>query len=525
MTALSTISSVMYLRSSGRRARCTAAGLGLAALMAGCASPEVEKTADVRLKIGFGASAETRARSQRMLSQFFFAESLLSLGWDGRPVPGLVETWEWRDAGTTLRLKLRSGLKFHDGGAVTAPLVAALLRLRVKDANGGSVPYVGGFEHVEQIDSRDDLTLDIQLRRPDSFLLGALDETLVIDDKAPDIGTGPFRITGYTPHLVAEKNPDYHRGPPAIDRVEIINYETQRSALAAMMRGEVDMVQEVARESVEFLQGASRINTYTSLRPFYIPLVFNLRHPVLGRVEVRRALLQAIDKSQIVKDAMNGHGRVAEDPVWPLHWAYTTAARTHTYNPEAARLRLDALGLPLRPAAADKQQMASRFRITCLYWADDQEFERIALLLQRQLAAVGVDVVLEPVKGDDLGARLKTGDFEMHLFRLLGGRSFDWTYRFWHSSLGKGAGIQDTGYSGADAILERLRSASGDDETRQAVADLQQRFYQDAPAAFIAWIEATRAVDESFDVGGPNDPEILANTWKWKPAEARKAQR
>ncbi len=113
------------------------------------------------------------------------------------------------------------------------------------------------------------------------------------------------------------------------------------------------MLQEVARESVDFFEGASDIRTIASIRPYYIPLVFNLRHPVLRRVDVRRALVEAINRDEIVTQAMRGHGMVADDPIWPYNWAYSAAARRYAYNPAAASLRLDAAGLPVETRNAD----------------------------------------------------------------------------------------------------------------------------------------------------------------------------
>jgi peptide/nickel transport system substrate-binding protein len=510
--------------SAGRHAvRQAAVGLLFAVMcVAGgsCTGAPTTEARDVQLRIGVGG-AKSSPQRLGVLARLLVAESVLTVGWDGKPVAGLAERWQWLDDGRALELQLRPGLKFHDGRPVTASVVADMLLKEVKELRTDN--YVGGFQYVQTITSSGDAVLTIRLSRRDNFLLTALDETHIVDDSGADIGTGPFTVTKYEPHVIAEKYSDYYRGVPAIDRVEIIPFETQRSALAALMRGEVDMVQEVARESVEFLEGASRIETYTSLQPFYIPLVFNLDHPILGRVEVRRALSAAIDREQIVNAAMRGHGQVAADPVWPYHWAYSAAGRKQTFNPEESRVRFDAIGLPVRPASPGR--MASRFRFSCLYWADDSEFERIALLLQRQLAAVGVDLALEPVSAGELQQRIQRGDFDAHLYRLLGGRSFGWTYRFWHSPEGNQAALQDTGYAGADAILERLRAATGDDDTRTAVAELQQRFYQDVPAAFLAWIETTRAVDGTFELGERTDPNIFANLWRWKPAVRQKAEK
>jgi peptide/nickel transport system substrate-binding protein len=290
------------------------------------------------------------------------------------------------------------------------------------------------------------------------------------------------------------------------------------------MRGDVDMAHEVNRESLEFTAGASRVNLYSSVKPFYIPLVFNLHHPILGRIEVRRALAEAINREEIVSHALRGHAQVADDPVWPSHWAYNSAARRYTFNPDSARVRLDAAGLPVRAAAPGAGRMASRFQIKCVFWGEDPQFERIALLLQRQLADVGVDLVLERAGARELASRASTGRFESYLFQMTSGRSFEWIYRFWHSTRpGANAEFQDTGYTGADAALDRLRQGRTDSDIRSAVGDLRQRFYEDAPAAFLAWTQVTRAVDARFDVGERSSPEIFSALWQWRLTDSRRA--
>jgi hypothetical protein len=108
--------------------------------------------------------------------------------------------------------------------------------------------------------------------------------------------------------------------------------------------------------------------------------------------------------------------------------------------------------------------------------------------------------------------------------QLNSGRAFDRTYDFWHSPVGSLV-FQNTGYNGVDEILDRLRVVRSETEIRAAVADLRQRFYDDAPAAFLAWPETTRAVDARFNVGDRTDPDIFANLWRWKPAAVRQAAR
>lgn len=444
-----------------------------------------------------------------------FAEPLLALDWQGRPADRLATDWQWSEDGRALTVILRRGVKFHDGTPVTSETVAEILRKRIKKE-----PL--GFEALERLETPDSNTLVFRLARPDAFLIGVLAGTLIIDENKPDIGTGPFRIVARTPILEAKKYAEYYRGAAGLESLQLITFPTQRAAWVALMRGDVDMVQELNPESVEFLQGASGVALYSSLRPFYIPLVFNLHHSILKQAEVRRAITEAINRDEIVKEAMRSQGQVADDPVWPSHWAYNAATRRHSYNPGAARLRLDAAGFPVKSATG---QMASRFELKCLFWSQDPRFERIALLLQRQLSEIGVNLLLVPASQDTIRERAGKGDFETYLFQMTSGRSFDWTYRFWHASPAGSAELQNSGYSGVNHVLEELRNARTDSEVRAGVADLRQRFYEDVPAAFLAWTHGTRAVDARYDVGDPSSPEILANLWRWRVGPTERAAR
>jgi peptide/nickel transport system substrate-binding protein len=491
------------------------AGVCLAIALAGisgCAAPPPEPSRIDTLRLGSRNTVEARA----VLTNFLFAERLVAIDWNGRPNGVLATGWQWRDDGRTLEVQLRQGVTFHDGTPLTAEVVADILR-QVKQHDRRQ-----SFAAVTLFEALDDHTLAVRLSRPDAFLVEAIADTWMVDPTKPDIGTGPFKLLTRTPSIKAEKNAAYYRGMPGIDKVEVITYDTQRAAWVAMMRGEVDMVQEVNRDSAEFLEGASHVDMSSTIRPYYIPLIFNVRHPILRRVEVRRALAEAINRDEIVEQAMRGHGRVADDPVWPFHWAYNAAARKYTHNPNAARLRMDAAGLPMRPPPASGG-MASRFSIHCVFWNDPQ-FERIALLLQRQLAEVGIDLVLEGADEREVQRRAGSGEFDTYLYQLASGKSFDWTYRFWHSPA-DGGGYQNSGYTGVDSVLERLRTVRPDTEIRTAVADLRERFYEDVPAAFLAWPETTRAIDARFDVGEQSGPDIFANVWKWRPAEGQRAAR
>ena len=64
------------------------------------------------------------------------------------------------------------------------------------------------------------------------------------------------------------------------------------------------------------------------MRPYYFQLMFNVTHPVLKNPAVRQALSYAVDRQAVVDLALNKQGTAAEGPIWPFHWAYSTAQKT-----------------------------------------------------------------------------------------------------------------------------------------------------------------------------------------------------
>lgn len=432
-------------------------------------------------------------------------DPLITIDWQGRPAPRLAERWSFRDRGQRLEFTLRPDVRFHDASPLTSDEVVRALRALLA---GGRL----GSNAIQSIDSDGPDKVAVALSRPDAFIF----EDLAIGLSRfghPGIGTGPFRIVHKKSPIELQAFSGYYRGRPAIDRIRIHTYDTQRSAWAAMMRGEVDSLHEVSREAADFVEAQSGVRTYPYPSPYYIPLVFNVRRPVLQNVEVRRALSEAVDRQAIVTDALHGRGIAAEGPLWPQFWAFSPGQHSYSYNPQSARNRLEAAGYPLHPAA--NGQMPKRFSFTCLYWNDGPQYERIALVLQKQLFDVGVDVQMQPLPLNELYGRITSGNFDAFLLQMTSGHTLSFAYRFWHSAP-PGKAVIQSGYNSTDAILDRLRASTSDEETRAGVADLQRVLYDDPPAIFLVWPTLERAVSNRFDVPVEPNRDIISVVWQWR---------
>ena len=463
------------------------------------------------MRIGLGVPRDpSRSTGSTFVIQSLTTETWLAMLQDGRQAERLVTGWAWDGPHTTLTLTLRNDVFFHDGTRLTPEIAAQALRPSLVD---GSLPSASS---IKSVSASGDRTVKVELTAPNAFLLPDLSLASLSLPANKTIGTGPFQLESQTDQQTIFKAfPRYYRGAPGLSRIDLNLYPTQRNAWAALMRGDVDMLHEVSRDAVEFVRAETTVNSFSFPRPYYIPLVFNMRHPILRRPEVRIAINEALDRAAIVHDGMRGHGSPADGPIWPQHWAYTEGTRGFAFDPTSVRNRLDAAGLTVKPNADGTPK---RFSFSCLMWADDTRFDRLAVMVQKQLADVGIDMKIVALPQKEFVPRLARGEFDAFLFEMAG-RSLSWTYLFWRS----GQGLNNSGYLAADTILDRMRAAKSEDEVKAASAELTRILHEDPPAAFLVWQETSRAVSTSFDVAPEKNRDIFTGIWQWRRArEARK---
>lgn len=438
-------------------------------------------------------------------------EPLVAVGWDGRPVPKLASSWTWSEDRLSIRLELGPNIKFHDGTLLTAPVAAAFLKRNLRPQ-----PNAITYASVTAVAAEGERTIHIRLSRPEAFFLADLANVTLNAPGNTRVGTGPFRFAEATEpadqktqiNLVSFD--EHYRGRPRITAVEFKRYDDQRGAWAALMRDEIDAVHEVTPGAMDFVENQSTVSTFPHTRPYFIQLLFNLRHPTLKKAAVRQALSHAVDRQSIVKAALHGRGIVADSPIWPQHWAYVVPPKTYAFNTEAATLLLDNAGFTVK-AASEPGRMNSRLRFVCVTLANDARYEKIGILLQKQLYDIGVDMEIVALPWKELAGKLAKGDFDALLLERTSGRSLAWAYYTYHSSQ------VPLGYRAADDVLGRLRRSPSDSETRLALNEFLQILYDDPPAVFLAWPVVARAVSNKFAVPAETGRDVMGSLWQWQP--------
>ena len=167
----------------------------------------------------------------------------------GSPSPDLATSWSANDAATEWTMKLRTGVKFHDGSAFDSGDVIYTFN-RVLNPENKS-PARSAIKMIEKMEAVDSSTVKFSLSTPFADMpLQLMDYRLrIIPEGSGDsiassgIGTGPFKLVSFDAAGVTklEANMDYWEGAPGVAKMEIIGIGDGQARMQALLGGQIDL--------------------------------------------------------------------------------------------------------------------------------------------------------------------------------------------------------------------------------------------------------------------------------------------
>ncbi|MFT5220366.1 MAG: peptide/nickel transport system substrate-binding protein [Gammaproteobacteria bacterium] len=279
-------------------------------------------------ELGFGASSSLDPISKGRVFQITekIMNRLVRPGLDGKPQADLATSWSANTDATVWTLKLRSGVKFHDGSTFDAADVIYSLG-RVLDPESGS-PARSAVKMIDKVEAIDSMTIKISLSTPFADMpLQLMDYRLRMLPKGSGdsiattgIGTGPFKVEKFdaegTTVLVA--NMDYWEGPPGVERMEVIGISDGQARLQALLGGQIDMERGITGQQMVMLKGSAKFNVQEIPTGNWRGFVFRTDVEPFTDKRVRKAVRLAADREALVELVLGGGGIVACDtPVEP----------------------------------------------------------------------------------------------------------------------------------------------------------------------------------------------------------------
>ncbi|KAA9008227.1 ABC transporter substrate-binding protein [Histidinibacterium aquaticum] len=325
-------------------------------------------------------------------------------------VPGLAESWESNEDGTSYTFTLRPGVTFHsnDQFEPTRELNAddVIHTFERQDVEGWTGEYfnaMGMGDLIESIEKVDDMTVRFNLTRAEAPFVAnlAMDFASIVSKEYYDameeagtpemvnqqpIGTGPFEFVDYQTDAVIryEANEDYWvEGVPRVDNLVFAITPDASVRYQRLQAGECHVMPYPAPADVEAMQENPDINVLEQEGLNVGYLAYNTQMEPFDNPEVRRALNMAIDKEAIIDVVFQGSGQVAKNPIPPTMWSYNEAVEDDPYDPEAARQML---------ADAGVEDLSMRIWAMPVQRPYNPNARRMAELIQEDFSEIGVDV-------------------------------------------------------------------------------------------------------------------------------------
>src|SRR5258706_5172345 len=205
-------------------------------------------------------------------------------------------------------------------------------------------------------------------------------------------------------------------------------------------------------------------------------------------VKVRRAMVQAIDRSAVISQVLSGRGEADPTPIPAGDWAFTaSAAQKYPYDPPAAAAALDAAGWTLSPGSNVRTHKVGLPVSVTLVTTNTYPSQQVANAIAQQLHGVGIQVNVKPVSPSDLvGNYLLPHQYAMALVVFDVGPDPD-LYSLWHSGADPGTlnFAYAKGWGLIDKELEDGRAQVEQPARLAAYADFQALIADQAPAIFL----------------------------------------
>lgn len=402
----------------------------------GTANPEVKGTLNL--------SSYTPDTLNPLATQYSCVRDFLHLAYEGLFVVNedlsvsgvLAESYEASEGNTVFRINLKKGVKFHDGTAFTAKdVVASFDYVRLY-----STYYKDSLSGVASYREDGDYAVEISLESPRANFVCNLDFPILPSgikeyefgsDTFEINGTGRYRYKKTNPYvsLILNKNTSWHKKDNIYIPEVCIRFVNDNDAmLYAFDSGETDIITTDRARWGEFSY-TGNYKAYEVTTSKYMFVGINTANSVFSDLEMRKSLASLLDKNDIVDTIMFSHAIQADTPISSKAYFYR--------SDDSGKMEYDSSYM--KDKDIDK--------IYILYNEEDKSKGAIAVYIQRELEALGINAQLSAVDYDTYVSKIATGDYQLYIGKVDIKRDCDLSFMF--------DSVTASAHSGDDTVTEQ----------------------------------------------------------------------
>lgn len=416
----------------------------------------------------------------------------------------LAENWQISTDQKTITFKLKPNLKWADGKPLTSADVLFTWKL-VTDEKTRS-PYASDYQLVKKAAVPDALTFSVtydQAYAPalDSWaglqilpkhLLENQDIHTTAFARNP-VGSHYYKLDSWThgENLKLSRNPTSVLGAAKIDKLVTRIIPDNSAQFLELMADNIDLMVldpiKYSRIIPARPELQKKLALYKELGNSYTYLGFNLKHKPFDDIRVRKAINYAIDKQEIIDGVYLGLGINIASPYKPgTRWS-NPDLQPYSYDPNKAKALLKEAGFVDSDGDGILERDGKPFSFEIIT-NQNKEREKSAVLIQRRLKDIGVDVQIRAIEWASFISRfIKTGDFDAVVLGWGLGLDPD-QFSIWHSSQNQPGQFNFIGYNNpqVDKLLEQGRLEMDVDKRMKIYHEFAKVLLEDSPIIYLS---------------------------------------
>ena len=468
--------------------------------------------------LGYNFASENPLLSRNTANQQIF-----SLIYDG--LYGIDETFapvEKLAAGTTMQgdrqytVVLKPGITFHDGTPLTSEDVVNTVEFLLENETS----YAYQVRNISAVSAQGSEAVVFTLNEPASNFRAQLTfpivSTKMLNGTETSMnGTGKYKVESYLQRkkIVLSYNENYYESiNPEVRKIEVQLVPDKDTANYAFSSGMADVfMQDILDSSASAVSQSGAVAVeYTANE--YGCMLFQMENPIFQDVNVRRAILLAINRDKLISDVLFSHAVKAESPVNPASYLVNQNV-TSSYDVERAKLLLKESGWESDPAdgllkRGDTTKEVLQFTLLI---NDDNSFKKqLAASIKEDLSYLGIDVAVEEKPFSDYERDYQNGNFDAILINTVIGFDYDFS-----SLLATGENVCNYSEPTCDLILKNIGETDGAQKV-DYYQRLQENFVENVPHISLYYTKANLLSTSKVKKGlNPTAFSIYHNIENW----------
>lgn len=319
--------------------------------------------------------------------------------------------------GETLRVTLKSGLKFSDGSALLASDVVYSYNLVLKNP---ASPYFSRLTNLKKVSAEGDRTVVFTLNAADVDFICALDVPII--GKNNQGASGPYGFWQINGKSALVPNPHYHQ-QPKISAIYLKHPANEKEKKEMFAVGLLDVYFSSAETETVFSGGKDyQVQPYRGDNLLYIGM--NCAHPLFSNAAFRSFLNNLLERQKITDSVLLGQAEKTAYPFQPTWYKAKGLLQDKNLSDLQKKEQASALSLTLTEKAL-LDSSGAQVQFSLMVAAESAIHQQLARSVADSFALSGIKVELQVVSRADYNARLATGQYELYLGEMKTGRTLN----------------------------------------------------------------------------------------------------